>query len=272
MKNILFPTDFSENAENALWYALNLAKDSGAKLHIINSYELPYSHSGMSTSLMDLMRTDSENGLKKVLELIKTSSGFENVLIETSVLAGDVINTVDHYAKTHGIDLTVMGTKGASGLQEVLIGSTTQGVIQEVNSSVLAIPQGTEYKAPSKIAFASDLKEVKDVSQFKTYFEFCKKYNTETYIVNVVEGDTVISALGNLEELALAKMFNDVPHSFFFEINKKVVEGINKFIEEKNCDMLAVFSREYNFIEKILHKSVTNQLVFHTKKPLFVIK
>ena len=39
MKNILFPTDFSENSNHALTFALNLAKDFGARLHILNAYK-----------------------------------------------------------------------------------------------------------------------------------------------------------------------------------------------------------------------------------------
>ncbi len=60
MRNILFPTDFSENANNAMFYALNLAKDMGSVLHIVNSYEMTVAYPGISSSLMNIIQKEEQ--------------------------------------------------------------------------------------------------------------------------------------------------------------------------------------------------------------------
>ena len=66
MKTIIFPTDFSKNAQRAMLYAVAAAKHMGARIIVVNAFDLPYSQNVMSTSLLDIMRETSEKGLKEV--------------------------------------------------------------------------------------------------------------------------------------------------------------------------------------------------------------
>lgn len=273
MNNILFPTDFSDNANNALAYALELAKDTGAKLHILNSYELPYSHSGMMVSITDILKKDSEEGIEKTVKSIKENPNYANVELMTSSFLGSAINVITNYSTDNNIDLVVMGTKGASGLKEVLVGSNAQGVIQHSEVAVLAIPEEASFKAPVKIAYAADLQEIENTSIFNALLDMAKQYKSEIYIVNVADrGEELNSTEEAIEGVKLDHVFEGLSHSFYFESNENIIAGINKFAVEKDCDVVAILARKHGFFEKIFHKSVTNELAFHAKKPLFVIK
>src|SRR5690554_1951361 len=60
MKNILFPTDFSQTADNAFIYALHLAKSLGADLHILHTYSMPIV-SGLGIESSEVVQQVYEN-------------------------------------------------------------------------------------------------------------------------------------------------------------------------------------------------------------------
>ena len=105
----------------------------------------------------DAVRSTSENGLTKTVERIKTTFKNPRHSFETissfNLLADEVKDVVDSYR----IDLIVTGTKGASGMDEVFMGSNTVRIIKSTKKCpILAIPQHFDYQTPSEVAFATD--------------------------------------------------------------------------------------------------------------------
>jgi nucleotide-binding universal stress UspA family protein len=274
MKNILFPTDFSENSNDALTFALNLAKDFRAKLHILNAYKMPYSSSSpMTRTLLETLEKSSLKDLESTLNQIKTSPAYQDLEIKTKAMAGSVANSVDVYANKVGIDLIVMGTKGASGLKEVLIGSNAEEVVTHSDKSDLVVPENTKVSNIKKIAFAIDFQGVSDSSIYNSYINFAKKYNAETCFVNISKDDKPLNeTIKGEQQTALEQLFDGINCSFHFEKDEDVVNGINNFVKRNECDMLAVLSRKHGFIEKIFHKSISNKLTCHAELPMFVVK
>ena len=154
INTIFVPTDFSEDADKALKYALELARKAKAKIIVFNSYEIPYSTSGMIVSVTDVLKEDAQRGIDDTLIKIK-EWGYNDVQTEGYIKSGGAIATITEQSVEKNADLIVMGTKGASGIQEVLIGSNTQGVIQNSDIPVLAIPKTSQYKEIEKIGLAS---------------------------------------------------------------------------------------------------------------------
>lgn len=271
MKHILFPTDFSKNSTYALGVALQLAKDFGAKLHILNAYKMPYSSSSPVTrTLLETLEKASEEELSGCLKAIKENIEYKDIEIKTKAMAGNVANSIDVYANKVGIDLIVMGTKGASGLKEVLIGSNAEDVVAHSDKSVLVVPENIKATQVKKIAFAVDFQEIKDASVFKAYIEFIKKYQAETLFINIYkEGN---SQKSSELEINMKQLFSEINYSLNFEKNDNVINGINEFVRKNNCDMLALFSRKHGFINKIFHKSITNKLTCQAELPMFVVK
>ncbi len=271
IKTIFVPTDFSDNAEKALKYALEIARKAQAELVVFNSYEVPYSTSGMIVSVTDVLKEDAQRGIDDTLEKIK-SWGYNDVTVRGYIKAGGAISTVTDEAQNQNADLIVMGTKGASGIQEVLIGSNTQGVIQNSEIPVLAIPVTAEYQDLQKITFAADYKEIDNFNTLEILKDFARLYNAEIQILNIITNPEEKATIQDaIEALDLEEYLLDTKHSYYYEENDDVVEGITQFVEQ-HSDMVAVYARKHGFLEKIFRKSVTNQLAFHSKKPLLAIK
>ena len=131
MKRILVPTDFSKHAEYALKVAAQIAKKNDGEIFLVHMLELPTSgNDAISTAheipelmlfknaainkLDSLMESDFLNGVK-ISKIIQFEMAFDGIV---------------KYAKSHDIDLIVMGSHGASGFQEMFIGSNTENSVQ----------------------------------------------------------------------------------------------------------------------------------------------
>ncbi|MGO9379756.1 MAG: universal stress protein [Dissulfurispiraceae bacterium] len=141
IKNILFPTDFSEEAAHALSYAVDLAKTYGAKLyilHVIHDIDISSSMHIPHRSV-DMMYSELEPSAKKALDKLCVSFQEDCKGIESSVLRGIPYEEILKFAPEKKIDLIVMATHGRKGLDRVLFGSTTERVVRNSSCPVLTI-------------------------------------------------------------------------------------------------------------------------------------
>ncbi len=162
MKTILVPTDFSECANNALRFAAFVAKKTGANLNLLHVLEVPaIGHQGSIESTIDdvpymmgLLNV-TKTKMKKILSL-PFMNGIKVVHnIETGRICDHIIRAVEK----HEADLIIMGTHGASGLKEALIGSNAEKIVQNSHIPVLTIKDKIENPKIEKIVFATDFSE-----------------------------------------------------------------------------------------------------------------
>ena len=149
MKTIIAPVDFSDASANALSFAAELAKRASARLIVINI--LQKGESELKTN----------NKLKSIESDLKRSFG-SDLNCESSLSHGNLITTLKKIIAVQLPDLIVMGTKGASGLKKILIGSNTVNVIANTKVPVFVIPEVARFenflnKGKNRIVLATDL-------------------------------------------------------------------------------------------------------------------
>jgi nucleotide-binding universal stress UspA family protein len=153
MIKILLPTDFSKASLNAIEYALDFASGSNVTLVFYHSF-IPF-----DSVLAGAREKNREETIKVEQELknrieklkVKMNENFPDVAIETCIDKGAESREIISYSEKNKIDLIVMGTKGASGLKEVLIGSVTSAIIDKSECPVLAVPSDYKFKSIQKI-------------------------------------------------------------------------------------------------------------------------
>lgn len=267
MKTIIFPTDFSKNAQRAMLYAVAAAKNMGARVIVVNAFDLPYSQNVMSTSLLDIMRETSEKGLKEVAKKLEPTG----VEYETRSLMGNPIRVVKDLTKYYDNCMVVLGTKGASGIEEILIGSNTASILHSVDVPVLAIPADAPYKGGvHKLVYASDFKSKRNDRALQRMAEIAKAFEAEVLILHVqVEEGEVLEP----QREKFARIMGDVPHSFHIEkaFERNVEQAILDFSKEKNACMIALMARKHGFLEGIFHTSMTSKVAFHTHCPFLAL-
>lgn len=144
IKKILVPIDASECSFAAANYAIGVAKTSNASIILIHIVErhpyhsLPYYlTAGADRALEKEIKKVAEGWFAKIGESAKK----ENVSVRHYILfrSRSVIESIVSYAKNNNVDMIVMGTKGATGLKRLLMGSVAKGVIEHAHCPVLLV-------------------------------------------------------------------------------------------------------------------------------------
>lgn len=278
MKSILIPTDFSETANNAFLYALHLANNMEFKVFVLYAYMPPIlsaTHGGQPEMLqsayeeMELSKFQSFKDNVTVLKKIATDNSFNTDNVIFLFEEGGLINSIRKTIEKEDIFAIVMGTTGASGLSQALIGSNTVDVINHIKRPVLAIPTSAKFKPTEKIAFTTLFRD-KDKAALEEIVKVSRKIPFEIYCINVLNDPNYVKdVLIKSEEWA--KLYDNAKIEFvFLEKEGTVEKTINKFLQENNIDTLLVVKRNKSFIDRLLKSSLSNKFVFHSHIPTWV--
>ena len=278
MKNILLPTDFSENAWNATQYALELFKEDNCEFHLLNTYTPAIVHSRFMAVnaegrlLEDTLHSASENGLKMVLDRLKRTSTNPNhrfnKVSSFSLLTEEIREAVTKF----NIDLIVTGTLGASGLSEVFLGSNTVRIIKASRECpVIAVPHTYKFNKPGQIALVTDLKRNFDAAIIEPLKQIAKHLGACIRIMHIRE-EKQLDKYQRSNLNILKEYLADVPTTVHWMpcfSSKSVV--IQTFLEEFGIDLLAMVHYKHGFLEQLTREPVIKKMAFHTQIPLLTI-
>lgn len=266
MNKILVPTDFSDNAFNALSYAVSLANHFDSQVTLLHTYTVS-STSGMFVSVESFIKKDAaEQALAAVKQVEpKLKTGHQ---IDTQILRGDTTHLIAELADKQEYDLIVMGTQGATGLAEIFLGSITNSVIKEAQTPVLAIPEGFTYQPITQIVFAVDDEGVAHAGVVKPLLQLAKKMQAPVRVFHQAldfDQDGI--------DPSIDLYLEEVEHSFHYELDRdEVNESINSFVKDSNANLLCMLRRPRGFLEEVFHVSATTKEVFDSPVPLLVLK
>ncbi len=149
IKKILIPTDFSETAQSATQYAVELAKKFGAKLHLLHVIEDPVVYMPMFESYALPPKEDFENFAETRLDNWILDEDKGDLTIETEWVHGNPFVDILKCAKREDADLIVVGTHGRSFTAHLLLGSVAEKVVRKAKCPVLTVrPQGHQFIHP----------------------------------------------------------------------------------------------------------------------------
>jgi len=262
---ILCPTDFSNHSKIAIEYAVNLANDLDAELHILTVYQVDKTV-GSYMSIDSIIYHNAVDDMKKLLtSILPMLKG--NITPVTKIAHGDTNNTILRYAKQLEIDLIVMGTQGDKSMRTILFGSTTRKIAQKSNIPVLAIPEEVSKRITSnRLLLSLDDKILKHEETFAIPKLIAKKLNLKIDILHIVE---------EKEDLPFDPFISEYLNNHLGQIHlsegKDPVLAIKKFVEKENVGMLIMIRREKPFWKRLFIKGNTSAEIAKTNIPLLVL-
>jgi nucleotide-binding universal stress UspA family protein len=272
MKVILVPTDFSPQADNALRYAVELAKHTKASIVLLNVFNIPYP-AGLDAPLFILPVDEIKDEYKKQLDLlaekIRNETG-RNIEIRTEVVSGPVSDEIIDMAVIADADLTVMGIKGMGPFGEFLIGSTSTTVAHHTICPLIVVPEKCTYERPERIVLGLDFPENK-MAFPPTLLKFSSLFGSKVMAVNIVKS-------GHLHDEKIAehkKEFQEIQlpagTSLEFFENENVIDGILEYALTERAGLIAMTPHRHNFFYDLFVSSHTSKVAFHTQLPLLVL-
>lgn len=276
MNNILIPTDFSKNSWNAIAYALKYFENSTCNFYLLhvtsivtytsNTPILPTIES-IEKSLLKQSKIDLRILLKKIEKIHpKTKHNF------ITLSSNDYfIDSIRNQIEEKNIDLVVMGTKGASGIKKIIIGSNTGDLITKVKIPVMVIPEKAIFKEPKEIAFPTDYNIFYHTKIISDILKFTKKNNTIIRILHIAKRDEELTQFQLENKEYLDDVFGTVIHSFHRITNTKTEAGIECFIESRDIDMIFMVAKNLTLFQQIIFKPTVEEISYRTKIPFIVL-
>ncbi|MDH2206113.1 universal stress protein [Empedobacter sp. GD03644] len=272
MKKILFPTDFSETANNAFLYALNLAKSIDAQVYVLHVYELPMITGSLSAGLIqnvyetvELGSFDNFKDNIPQLRQIAVENDLNEIPIKFILEEGNFLYILREIIGEESVDFVVMGTDGNSGIEKMLFGSNTINAITSMKVPILSIPHGMSFKGFKNIGFTTVFDQ-KDKDALKYLIEIANRHHAKIHCMHV-------SKDGKFNQQAMKDwqdQFAGDPIVFEIYHDSDPVNAVLDFINEKQIDLLTVVSRNKGFFDKIFSPGFTKKIANKNITPLFV--
>ncbi|WP_299124352.1 universal stress protein [uncultured Winogradskyella sp.] len=272
-RSILIPTDFSDNAWNAIVYALKLYANEECTFYFLHSWAISRStvRSYITTHYVDSLEGDALKELTELKEMAENANVNANHNFEILLSKENLIKAISTAIKKHNIDLVVMGTKGATKAQEFFFGSNTVDVIKKMKlCPILVVPDDFDFVEPKQIAFPTDFTRFygEELLPLKLMSEL---FNSKIRVVHINEKSS-LSKTQDYNFSMLQVYLEDQPHSFHWmpDYADKAVE-INDFIDELDVNILAMINYEHSLIERIVNEPIVAKIGYHPVIPFLVI-
>ncbi|NEM97532.1 universal stress protein [Pontibacter burrus] len=282
MKKILVAVDYSENAQNALNYAFEIARIAGAELYLIHAF-YPIMSPPAAHSAADVTQALEEGKGRSLLEFAEQTR--QNLTIESGEAGRFSGVTIKAFAKMGGsyekileaidrytIDLVVMGMQGGEAVSQALLGSTTISVMQKSRVPVLAVPSGLTFNQFATIVFAINLSKIQARADLRFVSDFVKTFKANLQVLHLYRNETQQQTFDATYPLQLlTEQFKEIPYTFNFDVKENVAQGIQDFIRTEKADLLVLIPQKHTMLERLLDKSVTGRITAHPQVPLLAL-
>jgi nucleotide-binding universal stress UspA family protein len=231
---------------------------------------LPPSNSTVLRDITPILKQDAETQLLRLANQIKANPEYTNVAYTTVAKKGQLVTELRTVAKEMHADLIVMGTKGATGISEIFIGTNTASVIEATMCPVMAIPEKAVYKNINRILYATDYNTI-DFDSVRKLAEIAGLFNASIVLLHVAsDAFTTIDEAGMIEAFA-QKIKQEIAYpdiSYRLVESSDILNSLNSTIQSMNIDLVAMTTRKRNFFEKYFSNSMTKKMAYHTSIPL----
>jgi len=271
MKSILVPCDFSAEAREAYAFALQLAAKTQGLVHVLKAVDLPVMYESalgaapyyFDPTLIKELKEDAVAQYEKLKSQFPTTARTEFFVQE-----GPVTPTIRQFISDHAIDLVVMGTRGASGLEEYLIGSNTEKIVRYSPVPVFAIRKSVPVETIKHIVFPTTLETdpelMNQVRSVQTFFQ-------ATIHLLMINTPHNLERRGDeqkrLEDFAQK---NQLTH---FSVNTRdefrEPSGILNFAHEIKADLIAMGTHGRRGLAHVFSGSITEQVVNRVNCPIW---
>lgn len=275
-KRILLPTDYSKNALNAIRYALELYSNVRCDFYILNAFHISgYTLDSMRVPEIgepyyEAAKKESEEGMERLMQIIKLHPQNNKHQFHTITTFNSLSEAIKIVIDKKDIDIIVMGTKGITESKARIFGTNTVNVMEQVRECpVIAVPNDYMFQIPREIVFPTDYKTPFKRKEIGDLTELAKLHDAKINVVHIdKDKDGKLSRKEEMNKELLQEILQGTDYEMHFLPADKISDGINKFIEENNCDMVAFLNKKHLFFGSILSNPLVKKIGFDPQVPI----
>ena len=274
MKKILIPVDFSEKSEFATNLAAKINKKIDCEVHLLHLVELPANVidmvSGSSNSIPERMLY-----LRKIrdrlLEYIRNHFPEDNS-VHYSIRVKNPYEGIIEYSKKINADLIIMGSKGISDFDEILIGSNTEKVVRTSEIPVLVVKKSAEKFKVKNVVFASNFKN-DNKEAFDKFLSFVKEFKSNVKLLKINTPSKFESSSKTKQEIKEFLADFELPkHSIHVYSDTSIENGILNFCKETKADIVAITTHGRSGLSQFFNGSVSKSITKNAVRPIITFK
>lgn len=275
MRKIVLPTDLSDNALNALEYAVSLFNEP-SKFYLLHAYAdqiygpetLDFSDEEIENKKLGTAQ-NCESLLNPIIEkLQKTRNKHEFVVMAK---CGYLIDEINRLIDKENIDVVVMGTRGKTNNKNITFGSNTLQVIKLVQCPVLCIPENYKFKTPEKLLFPTNYMIPYQKRELNLVKEICNYYKAETHVLFVSNFGLISKR--QLSNQTLLKTLLDLERIHFHQVEMSSKTNIiNEAIENMGINLLVMVNSRYSYLESLMVDSTIDKIGLQPKIPFLILQ
>lgn len=278
MKKIILPTDFSENAWNAIFTALKLYADVKCHFYIVNAYEpgvlKPLASEGHKRLdvIYESLSQQSNKELAEILTYLDKNHNNPHHSFETISVESTFEEAMKKLVSEKDADLIIMGTQGATGAKQVFLGSNTVKVLNGLkNIPVLAVPDSFNFQKLKTVIFATDFMKGYAKSELDSLLELVRIWNAKVEMIHVAEEFT-LNDTQQTNKAILEERFSGLPYTFMdLPFTASTAHTIGQHTANRNNDILGIIRHHHTFWEKVIGEPVVKKIAFHTTIPVLFL-
>lgn len=274
MKKILFPTDFSDAANNAFVHALEFAKIVNGELVLLHTFEFPvYDNQFFPENynvLFDSLQLSQFDMFKdEIVKLRATADelNLNHIKMSHRLMDGTLLFNIKKAIEEEEIDFIVMGTSGATGWEAFFLGTNTGHVLTAVDVPVLSVPSDCNFKKIETIGFTTRYR-AKDKKALQDVLKIAKKANATVKCLYVKTNDSDVSA-ATIKEWE--EEFANEPILFSIIPSDDVQDTILDFVLFKDIDVLAMLTYKRSFFVELFKPSLTQKFSSRSGIPVLAM-
>lgn len=271
MKTILVPIDFSQNAENALRYAIMLSDKWQAKLILFHSF-YTYHASGYSSASGGSSGEEAGHrvAVQELTELYTRLAPDSIREVEYLSSRSEMLEQVLRIVQEKHVDLIVMGTQGIGRLAGKFLGTNASRVVAYTSCPVIVVPESLAVYSLRHMAYASNY-QPGDIPTLKTVAAMADAFGAELSVVHVTPYETTEEKHAFM--LFEQKVRNEITEpdiSFKTLPGSDVEDTLVSYLRQKEADLLVMSARQRDLFDKIFGKSITQLMTLHLQAPIMV--
>ena len=277
MKKILYPTDFSDTAENAFIFALQIADHLGASIITLHAFDRPdisdFNLPGVLREVYDSIDLEAFENYEDeipVLRDIASDHGYYHVPMVHVLEEGAPVSAILRTANKNKADLIVMGATGAGMMEAFFFGTISGKVMEEAHCPVIVVPADAEFDGViDHIAVATNMTP-EDAKLIEALRKFRDALGCQLHVIHV---DTT---QGKEAEQSLSSFCQpwaqDKKLTVHCVRHKEVNEGLEAFVKEKNIDLLSMLSQRRTWFDELFESNRAKEMSYQNSIPLLVFQ
>lgn len=262
MNKVLVPVDFSDTSMNALFYAIGLFRNSNVEITVLNTYAVHQS-AGSLKSMYKILQENAQSDMDAFMKKVRKEE--PDFALNPKVMEGESVSTISSLGNGGKYDFITMGTKGASGLKEVFMGSVAGGVISRTTAPVLVVPGNYKYSPLDEIVLAVSNVPISSEKVVEPLRKITKHCTCKVKVLHITE-----EKAANIDETL--NVIKDLEPTVVYDSGTGSINTrINNFITEDNTKLLCLIRRKVGFFGRIFNDSVTLKQTFNSTVPILIL-